>query len=1105
MNNKVRNLWLFSLGICLAMPGLEGRKVLAEEKDWGEYEITNDGYGYLSANFPDEYPKESIVVESDSIIEQKSNALLLTLTLEEKIEMLCGNGGMTGGGGPFSGAEEYTDKSYGTGYWKGCARVGIPVVRMYDGPMGVRANSGIDTTRPASELSVASSFSTDTAYEYGKIYAADGQATSGNMQLGIQTDLIRTLSTGRAKDMFGEDWYLEGTIASAMARGLEENGVIACLKHIGGWSNMDEQTMHENYLSVYEMVLKEEDTAHAVMTNYEATNGVMASEDRYLLKEVLREMWGWNGIVLTDWGANYSFTVDDGVTMETPCDVYNTKEAIENALKDGTLTEEDIDEAVYNNLYALGKAGYLSMVQISRDGKTAVDEDPPAAIELSYTYGEMREQILEQNNEAAIQTAQEGSVLLKNEGEVLPLTQESGTVALIGLGSTYLTAGYHGECAFGWLPALAVSPYDALSESYDEVSAYVAQDIVGDAVPEEYLYVDAEAAQHGAWRTGTDGDGKTVETVDRQVNFVTNSDDYHNAEDGTAFPYGEQGAAFTWTTYLKAPESGEYTLKIEGIAASSISGTIEADGKEIALGAAGGAIGSGFVATTSEVTTDTGLDIPKTTVCCDTDTAEEGTAYTRFRLEEGKTYKITIHADGSLDDAYAYQRGTKDMQVRLAWITPSKEKENYEKAVRAAAESETVVLFAHETDALSLDEEQAKLLTECIAAAKEAGNKVVLVLSTGLPVDLTDWVDACDAVLQTWMPGQGGGTVIANILSGKYNPSAKLCVTWPSDFSDDNGILTTEGRGGSKDGVNETSGVSEIKEGIYNGYKWYDATEKEDSVLWDFGYGLSYTQFDYELISAQAASEDEEYGADVTVKVTNTGTLAGSEVVQLYLEAPEEGMVEKAVYHPQDVADSFAYTEGENGETAYFPEIEGVQFAKIQLAGFARTEILQPGESQEVTMHVSQRSLSYWDTSLGEEEQYEREDGTKDKWTVVEGNRTLYVAKSSDQLIAAADVEIHSVKAGASVNAEVQESAKAGEVFRVIIETPADVIGLELKDQNGSAFQVSDVLKENLGESIRFTYYIQADEKGTAQIQIYTKTTEGTGTEPDAVLEIVIE
>jgi len=1018
--------------------------------DWGEYEITDDGFGNLTANFPDEYPMDMIKSEDEETVSAKVEALLKTLTLEEKIDLVSADGAV--------GTQTYnSDRPYRTGYWKGCARVGIPVMAFYDGPMGIRMNAGYETTRPASENSVAAMFDQNAAYDYGTIYGTENKNTSSNNQLGAQVDLLYDLTRSRGKDMFGEDWYLASTTAASAVKAMQDNNVSATLKHYLNDGDVDEQTLHETYLEVFKKSIKE-GNATSLMTGYELTNGVAACEDDYLNKTVLRDMWKYDGLVMTDWGGNYSFTLDDGVTMETPSNTYNNEENIKAALETGEITEDDLDQAVRYDLTAMGKMGYLGMVAISKDGTAAVDYDAPDVIEIpDVVKGEERTAMLEENNQKAIETAEKGAVLVKNENDTLPLN-DGGSVALIGLGSTYTVAGSHGENAFGYLKQLAISPYDALKEQMpdSDVQSYVAQDIVGEAIPAGYLYVDADATKNGVTRTGHDGDGNEVNTVDADVNFVTNSTDYFNAEDGTAFPYGKMGAAYTMTTYVKAPSTGKYEIKVEGIYANTISAEIEVDGETYTMAAAAGDAGTGFVATSGLVTTDSGLDIPSEELenpfaawfggaaeesteetagepaeaeateaaaeeTAATEAVEEETedaatmnfqsmmaswepTYANFDLEEGKTYKITITFDAGLDEDRQYLAGTKDTQIRLAWITPEQKENNYTSAVEAAKTADTSVVFMTSLQDLSFDDEQLTLLNNVIENAKANGHKVAVVITDGLLPDISSFVDNVDAVLMVWQPGQGGGTVIGNILSGACNPSGKLPVTWPSDYSDTNAQMHEEGRSAEANGPSSGTSIA-LKEGVFVGYKWYDAAGKQDSVLYDFGYGLSYTNFDYEVENVTEKAEGvDDIGYDVTVKVTNTGDVAGSAVPQIYLKAAD---LENGVYTPQDVQKNWHYTDNDgDGAEDYLPEVDGVQQAQYQLIGYAHTDEIQPGESAEVTIHLDQRSFSYWDTSIPDDKLYERKDGSKDKYTVITGERTLYLAQSSDNLGAEFTVDV---------------------------------------------------------------------------------------------------
>lgn len=1029
-----------------------------------EYKVYNDGYGHLSAKFPAVYPEEYLESDvSDTLLKQRIDAILKTLTLEEKVSLLSADGMM--------GQDTSTlpiEKRYCTGYWKGAARVGVPVLRCYDGPMGVIGTSGSETTKPSSEISVACTFDRNLAERYGALYARDNKASAGNMQLGIQTDLLRTLADGRARDMFGEDWYLEGQIASAMAKGLEKNHVLACLKHCGGMGNIDEQTMMETNLSVYENVMKQDRSAHAVMTNYSSTNGQQACADSYIIKKVFRELWGWDGIVLTDWGGNYQFTVDKGITLETPCVMHNHMENVQKALESGTLQLEDIDAALAHDLYALGKIGYLGLVQISRDGTAASDSTSVNTIELDEPAH--RYAILDQSGVDALEIAQAGMVLLKNNDNVLPLDRED-RVALIGFSGLHTVAGHASECAFGRLSDLSVSAYDALSSSIREIEAYPGYDIIGMPIPSEYLYTDSSCTHHGAVRTGTDGFGKDVSCIDPYINFTTNSTNYLNAKHGSAFPYGTQGAKLAWNTWLQVPESGTYVLKAEAAGATDISAQIEINGTWENIGAAGGRIASGLFGSTGLVSTETGLDVPEAPpdFPMESPFGEDfelpdfvknvvmvRPGKVEFYLEKGKVYPIRLSIDGHFADQYNYMIGKKDLQIRLAWITPDQRDKAYSQAIDgAAAPNTTVLLFAHVLGGSSIDDQQQKLLSDALAAAKCAGNKTVLVLTNAQPVDLAPWADRCDAILAAWLPGQTGGTAIANVLTGVYAPSGRLSVTWPRNFDADQTELNIPGRGlASKAPHPSASYPTEIREGIFSGYKWYDATDRQEAVMYDFGYGLSYTTFSQHISSVTPfATGADDYGFDVRVQVKNTGARAGREVVQLYLAAPGPDQVKNAVYDPFSVAESFHYTD-ETGaptknmeESAYFPKIDGIQFAPRQLCGFAKTEELAPGEETTVTIHISQRSLSYWNS---EQSTYtQRRDGTKDKWTVVAGTRTLILGKNSDEAIETQELHVVPAEAGTKLRIEAPERAMIYGVCCINAVADENTIGLTLSSSDG--------------------------------------------------------
>jgi len=324
-------------------------------------------------------------------------------------------------------------------------------------------------------------------------------------------------------------------------------------------------------------------------------------------------------------------------------------------------------------------------------------------------------------------------------------------------------------------------------------------------------------------------------------------------------------------------------------------------------------------------------------------------------------------------------------------------------AMLEIAEEEANILYVASNEE-ALSEEQQSFLDEKISAAKAENKKVVFVLATSQAVDVEKWADDCDAILEVWQSIEEEGSVLTSLLSGESVPSGCLSKAW-----------------------------------------------SDEAEEWSAGYGLSYTEFSYEFVSAEPASENEEdYGLDVTVKVTNTGDLSGSDTVQIY-------------------------TENGEGKT---------------LAAVKKTEVLKAGQESQIVIYIPQKGLSIL------------KDG---EWSVEEGTTKIVIGHPYSDQSVEAEAEIKAAKAGVSVQAEAPETAAAGEPFDVTVNTPVDVISLQMMDEEGNVYQPVDVLKENMGDSIKFTYTLKIDEKGKRQINIYTTTPKGLSEAPVAQAEIEIQ
>jgi beta-glucosidase len=802
----------------------------------------------------------------------KVDGLVAAMTLEEKLSFLSGATDPAG---------------YGqAGYIPGVPRLNVPPLRLTDGPAGVRTNQPA-TALPA-PVGMASTFSPDLAKQYGQILGRDARARHQNVLLAPMVNIVRVPQAGRNFETLGEDPLLASRLVVAEIQGIQGEGTIATVKHYAFnnqenqrttvSADVDERTGREIYLPAFEAAVKA--GSLSVMSSYNKVNGTYASENPDILTNVLRKDFGFKGFVMSDWGGVHSAAaLKAGNEMEMPSG--RNFGALADMVKKGELPESVINEAVKRILSSMEVAGLLT------SDARPVPEIPTAS-------------------PSARDVAIQGAVLLKNQGNVLPLSKEDQqSIAVIGPTAKVLLIGGGGSAAVQ--PMRREVPLDVLQRKLGagaKIAYAKGYDLDGEVVPSSVLRPGAT------------------------INIVG----------ANALP---AGSTFTWNGTVVAPKTGDYIFKLQSAggrgslltgaqataAQQQAAGGARGAGSGGAPGAAPGAPGAapaggqqagaragGQGAGAPGAAAPTGIipaGVPGFGGAALLPTADGlSNASTPIHLEANVPTPISITAGG------AGRGGAQPIQVRLAWVSPDIEQARIAEAVAAAKAAKVAVVFVYDEGTEGRDRASLALpgiQDKLVAAVAAANPRTVVVMNNGAPV-LMPWADQVAAILQMWYPGQEGADATAAILLGEAAPGGRLPVTFPKRAED-----APTAKPERYPGVNLKGAYSE---GIFVGYRWYDQEKIEP--LFPFGFGLSYTTFAYTNVAAKRSGN----GYDVTFTLKNTGTREGVEVPQVYVGPPSKPPVPMAVK---------------------------------ALAGFDRVT-LAPGATKQVRVHVDARSLSYWST-----------------------------------------------------------------------------------------------------------------------------------------------
>src|SRR6266436_3221529 len=317
--------------------------------------------------------------------------------------------------------EDKIDYIGGTGFAiRAVPSLHVPAFEMSDGPLGVRSNSRFPSTVYAAGIGLAATWNRGLAERVGEGIGRDARARGIHFMLGHGVNIYRSPRNGRNFEYFGEDPFLASRIAVGYIKGVQSQGVSATIKHFMGNNSefdrhntdsiIDERTMREIYLPAFEAAVRE---AHvgAIMDSYNLVNGQHMSQNKYLLTDVVKKEWGFDGLIMSDWSGTYDGVeaANAGQDLEMPSGLHMNQPTLKPAIEQGKVSVATIDDKVRRILGTAVRFGWLDRDQTG----LAIPRYNP------------------QGRQVALNTAREGITLLKNDGSLLPLNKNKVKSILI--------------------------------------------------------------------------------------------------------------------------------------------------------------------------------------------------------------------------------------------------------------------------------------------------------------------------------------------------------------------------------------------------------------------------------------------------------------------------------------------------------------------------------------------------------------------------------------------------------------------------------------------------------------------------------------------------
>ncbi|KAH0831636.1 hypothetical protein AYO21_01833 [Fonsecaea monophora] len=711
-------------------------------------------------------------------------------------------------------------------------RLGVPSIRVSDGPNGVRGTrffNGVPAACLPCGTGLAATWDTKLVGKGGALQGAEAIAKGASVILGPTTNMQRSPLGGRGFESFSEDPYLAGAMSSATINGIQSTGVAATIKHYVCNDQEDqrqaidsiltERALREIYLMPF-MLAQKDSKPDCYMTAYNRVNGTHASENPRLIKDVLRGEWGFDGLVMSDWFGTYSTTeaIKAGLDLEMPGPTYIRGHLVNQAMGCGKLTLPDIDDRVREVLKLVKKVQSLGIPENAPE--TTVDTPETAALLRALS--------------------SDGIVLMKNENNILPFKKDK-TTAIIGPNAAY--AAYCGGGSASLLPYYAISPLDGIRKQVPDAK-YALGAPGWKALPLMTRLTKTKKSENGlTMRVFLEPASVTNRKAIDEV-LVNKSDillvDYKHPLIKSSLYWLELDGTFT------PEETTDYDFSL----CCAGTGKVFVNGKCVVDNETHQRPGNSFFGA---------------------GTAEE---IGRMALEKGQTYDIKV-TFGTLPTMTFSSPGTTGFGaggLRVGLERKAEIKTEVEKAVELAKEVDQVILCVGlngEWESEGYDRTDMDLppgSDELVKAVLAVNPNTAIVIQSGTPVTMP-WLKDAPAVLQAWYGGNETGNAIADVVFGNTNPSGKLPLSFPIKNEDNPAFLNYKSE----------RNRAIYGEDVYVGYRFYEKTKKE--VAFPFGHGLSYTTFKIKDVSVS----DDDVELVVSATVSNTGELDGAQVVQVYV------------------------------------------------------------------------------------------------------------------------------------------------------------------------------------------------------------------------------